>query len=88
MKVEASLVRPPVEAVSVAEPASTPVTVFVATPPVAVEEPRPLSVPLPEVLAKPTEVLLSAERRLPAASRISTVRSRVAPEARSVTPLV
>ena len=59
-----------------------PVTVFVATPAVAVSVPVPVTVPAPEALAKVTTVVLSAVTVLPAASWIVAVRTRVAPETR------
>src|SRR5207302_610235 len=71
--VEASLVKPVFEAVIVIAPTVWPVTVTEATPPLAVAVPRPLTVPAPPVLAKPTTVVLSPVSRLPAASRSSTV---------------
>ena len=43
-------------AVIVIEPASVPVTVLLATPPAAVAVPRPLTLPVPLVFAKLTEV--------------------------------
>ena len=52
-----------------------------ATPPLAVAVPRPLTVPAPAVLAKVTTVALSAVWRLPAASRSSAVRVLTEPEA-------
>ena len=48
------------EAVIVTEPASAPVTVTVATPATAVLEPSPVTVPVPEVLAKVMLIVLSA----------------------------
>src|SRR6266540_351376 len=83
-----SPVRPPAVAPIVIEPASAPVTVFVAMPAEAVAEPSPVTVPMPAVLAKVTLVVLSPVRRLPAASRTSTVRSRVEPDARFEVALV
>src|SRR4051812_10956631 len=80
VKVVLSPVSPVAEAPMGIEPARTPVTDLEATPLTAVAEPRPLTVPVPAVLAKPTEVVLSLSTRLPAASRISTVRVRLAPE--------
>ena len=80
-KVEVSLVRPDLEAVIVSEPAACPVTVSEATPLLAVAEPRPVAVPAPAVLAKPTTVVLSPVSRLPLASRTSTVSVFVEPEA-------
>src|SRR5712691_357405 len=78
----------PAPAVIVIGPASAPVTVLVATPPVAGVLPRPPTVPAPLVLVKLTEVVLSPVSRLPAASRISTVSVRPAPAARSAVELV
>ena len=60
----------------------------VATPPEEVAEPRPLTVPVPLVLLKVTDVELSVVIRLLLASRTSAVMSRVAPEARFVVALV
>ena len=54
----------------------------------AVAAPRPVTVPLPAVLAKLTEVELSPVRTLSAASRTSAVSVRPAPEARLVVALV
>ena len=87
-KVDASLVRPAFEAVTVSEPTVWPVTEREATPPVAVAVPRPLTVPAPAVLAKATTVVLSAVSRLPAASRSSAVSVFVAPEATLAVSLV
>ena len=70
------------------EPASWPLTDFEATPPAAVVAPSPVAVPAPEVWAKVTEVELSAVTRLPAASRISAVSVRAAPEERFEAELV
>ena len=50
-------------------PTSAPVTVFVATPLVAVAVPVPVTVPTPDALAKVTTVELSEVTVLPAASR-------------------
>ena len=52
--------RPVFEAVTVTAPTVWPVTVRVAMPLEAVAVPRPVTVPLPAVLAKVTTVLLSA----------------------------
>ena len=72
----------------VTEPASSPVIVFVATPPAAVALPVPLTVPAPHCCANATTVELSAVTVFPAASWIVAVRTRVAPEVRSaVEPL-
>src|SRR5207248_3057208 len=79
--VDVSLVRPDLEAVIVSEPAACTVTVSEATPLLAGAEPRPVAVPAPAVLAKPTTVVLSALSRLPLASRISTMRVFVDGEA-------
>ena len=82
------VVRPPDVASIVTEPASAPVTVFVATPADAVALPVPETVPAPDCLAKATTVELSEVTVLPAASWIVAVRSRVAPEVRlAVEPL-
>jgi hypothetical protein len=66
-------------------PARLPVTVRVATPPLAVADPRPVTDPLPAVLLNVTLALLSAPlvTGFPAASAIVAVNVRVAPEARS-----
>ncbi len=88
VKVVVSSVRPVACACSVIEPASTAVTVSVATPLTVVAEVRPVTVPVPAVFVKSTEVELSVVRRLPAASRTSAVMSRVAPEARLPVALV
>ncbi len=72
----------------VIEPARSPVTALDATPDEAVEEPRPLTVPAPAVLAKVIEVELSAVTTLLAASRTSAVKVRAAPEARLAVELV
>src|SRR6266545_1048917 len=88
VKVVESPVRPPAVTPIVIEPASAPVTVFVAMPAEAVAEPSPVTVPVPAVFANATEVELSPVSRLPAASRTSTVRSRVEPAARFEVALV
>ena len=59
-------------------------TVFVATPATAVALPVPVTLPVPDALAKATTVELSEVTVLPAASWIVAVRTRVAPEVRSV----
>ena len=59
VKVLESEARPPAEAVMVIDPATWPVTLFDATPELAVVAPSPVTVPLPAVLAKVTEVELS-----------------------------
>ena len=63
MNVVVPLVSPPAEAVMVMEPRFAPVTESDATPAAAVAEPRPVTVPVPAVLAKVTEVVLSVDRR-------------------------
>ncbi len=88
VKVVVSEVRPAAEAVIVIEPAVWPVTLFEATPDEAVAAPSPVTVPLPAVLAKLTEVALSPVRTLPAASRTSAVSVRAAPEPRLAVELV
>src|SRR6266508_4090517 len=60
----------------VIDPTDPPVTDSDATPALAVAAPSPVTVPAPEVLAKVTEVELSALTRLPAASRTSAVSVR------------
>ena len=77
------VVSPAAVASIVTEPARTPVIVLVATPPVAVALPAPLTVPAPDAVAKATTVELSEVTVFPAASWIVAVRVRVAPEARS-----
>ena len=61
---------PVAEAVIVTEPATLPVTVKVATPATAVLEPRPVTLPVPEVFPNVTLSVLSApvEIVLPAVS--------------------
>ena len=82
--------EPVADAVIVIEPAWLPVTVSVATPADAVADPRPVTVPVPPVLAK---IILSAlsepeVTRLLFASSIVAVSCRVAPAAKStVEPL-
>src|SRR6266545_1162420 len=88
VKVVVPLVSELALAVIVIEPASAPVTVFVAMPAEAVAAPSPVTVPVPAVLAKVTLVVLSPVRRLPAASRTSAVRSRFEPDARFEVALV
>ena len=78
------VVRPLEVASIVTEPASAPVIVFVATPPVAVALPVPVTVPAPDALVKATTVLLSEVTVLPAASWIVAVSTRVAPDVRLV----
>ena len=87
-KVDVSLVRPVLEAVIVSAPAVWPVTVREATPELAVAVPRPVTVPVPAVLAKVTTVVLSPVSRLPFASRISAVSDLVEPDATLVALLV
>ena len=60
-------------AANVIEPASTPVTVFVATPDAAVDVPSPETVPAPAVFANVTTVELSLVTVLPFASLIVAV---------------
>ncbi len=76
------VVRPLAVACMVTVPARAPVTVFVATPELAVAAPVPVTVPVPEALVKLTEVVLSPVTTLPAASLIVAVSSRVEPEVR------
>ncbi len=76
------VVRPEAVACMVTVPARAPVTVFVATPELAVAAPVPVTVPVPEALVKLTEVVLSPVTTLPAASLIVAVRSLVEPEVR------
>ena len=78
------VVSPAAVASIVTEPASAPVTVFVATPATAVSLPVPVTVPAPDALAKATTVELSEVTVLPAASWIVAVSTRVAPEVRLV----
>ena len=78
------VVRPAAVASIVTEPTSWPVIVLVATPPDAVALPVPVRVPAPDALVKATTVVLSDVIVLPAASLIVAVRTRLAPEARSV----
>ena len=78
------VVRPAAVACMITAPASTPVTVFVATPLAAVAVPVPLTVPAPDALVNATTVELSLVTVLPAASWIVAVRTRVAPEVRLV----
>jgi hypothetical protein len=61
------------------------VTVLAAMPPEAVDAPRPVTEPLPEVCANVTAVELSEATRLSLASRTSTVSDLVAPEVRDAT---
>ena len=75
-------------AVIVIEPASLPVTACDATPPDAVAVPSPSTLPAPPVFVNVTVVELSPVSRLPAASRISAVRPRFVPAARSAVELV
>ena len=88
MNVVAAFVRDVAEAVIVIGPASAPVTDVVATPPEAVAEPSPLTVPVPAVFANVTLVVLSLVSTFPNASRTSTVRFRAAPDARLPVELV
>ena len=89
VRLSESGVRSGAEAVTVTEPASSPLTVLVATPAEAVEPPRPESEPLPAVWAKVTVVVLSVAIVLPAASWMVAVRTRLAPELRlAVEPLI
>src|SRR5258706_14360895 len=83
-----NVVESPARLVAVApiviDPASCPVTVLVAIPLEAVALPNPVTVPVPAVLAKVTEVLLSVVTTFWFASRTSTVSARVAPDVRLV----
>jgi hypothetical protein len=88
VKVVVSSVRPVAWACSVIEPARMPVTVSAAVPLTAVADPSPLTVPVPLVLLKETEVELSVVIRLLLVSRISAVTLRVAPAARFAAALV
>src|SRR5262249_23522168 len=74
------------DAPMVIEPGAAPVTVIVAMPPDAVLEPRPVTVPVPPVVAKVTLAVLPAPVVivLPAASWIVAVNTRVLPAVRSV----
>jgi hypothetical protein len=74
-------VSPDADAVIVTTPAVAPVTVFDATPPEAVAVPAPVTEPAPAVCPKVTMVELSAVSRLLFASRTSTVKDFVAPDA-------
>ena len=78
------VVSPAAVASIVTGPARAPVIVLVATPLVAVALPVPVTVPAPEALANVTTVVLSPVATLPAASRSVAVRTRLAPEVRSV----
>ncbi len=80
--------RPVAVAPIVIAPATAPVTLSCATPFEVAAAPRPVTVPAPALLAKLIERPLSPGTRLPAASRTSAVRVRVAPEARSAVELV
>ena len=88
VNVVVSEVRPLADAVSVTEPAVTPVTVLEAVPEEAVAEPVPLTEPEPVVCEKLTEVELSVETRLLFSSRISAVIARVPPELKLAVELV
>ena len=88
MKVVVPNVSELADAVIVIEPARPPLTLLEATPPAAVTEPSPVTVPAPFVFANVTTVELSPVTRLPPASRISTVSARVFPEVRSPVELV
>ena len=83
VKLRLSETRPVAVPSSVIEPASTPVTVFEATPAAAVSVPRPETVPAPEALANVITVELSFVIGLPAMSRTVAVTTRVAPDVRS-----
>ncbi len=73
---------------TVTVPASTPVTVFVATPEETVTAPpAPLIVPVPPVWLNVTLVELSFNTVRPPASSIVAVITRVAPEVRLPTAL-
>ena len=76
------VVSPAAVASIVTGPTRAPVIVLVATPPVTVALPVPLTVPAPEAFAKAITVALSEVTVLPAASMIVAVRRRVAPEVR------
>src|SRR4051794_20883177 len=78
--------RAPEDAVIVIEPASWPTIVTEATPAVEAFEPRPETVPAPDVFVKVTGETAAA--RLPAGSRSSTVRVRADPEASALLALV
>ncbi len=80
VKVVVPEVRPAAEAVIVIEPAVCPVTALEAMPLAAVAAPSPVTVPVPAVFAKVTEVVLSPVRTLLAASRTSAVSVRAPPE--------
>ncbi len=76
------VVRPLAVACMVTEPATPPVTVFVATPFEAVSDPVPVTLPAPEAWPNETTVELSEVTVLPAASCTVAVNRRVEPEAR------
>ena len=65
-------------------PTRAPVIVLVATPAVTVAVPVPVTLPVPDCLAKLTTVVLSEVTVFPAVSWIVAVRTRVAPEVRVV----
>src|SRR5207244_13138834 len=82
--------EPVAEAVIVIEPGAFPVIVSVATPADAVADPRPVTVPVPALLANVTLRELSAPvvKVLPLTSWIVAVRTRVVPAVKSaVEPL-
>jgi len=74
-------VSAPEVAVTVTEPATAPVTIFVAMPLAAVAVPPPVIVPPPDVCAKVTTVELSDVTMLPFASSTAAVSVFVEPEA-------
>ena len=82
MKVVVPVVRTPAEAVIVIEPASDAGDGLGGDAGRGGAVPGPVTVPVPLVLAKVTEVALSAVRTLLLASRTSAVTSRVVPEVR------
>jgi hypothetical protein len=71
------------EPANVTEPASAPVTVFVATPLDAIAVPKPVTTPVPAVFANVTDVELSLVTVFPAASLIVAVNPRVDPDTKS-----
>ena len=83
-KLSVSVVRPAEVASMLTVPTSAPVTVLVATPAEAVAVPVPVTVPSPPAWSKSTTVVLSEVTVLPAASFRVAVRTRVAPEVRSL----
>ncbi len=88
VKVVVPEVKLAADAVIVIEPAVWPVTALEAIPLAAVAAPSPVTVPVPAVFAKVTEVVLSPVRTLLAASRTSAVKVRAPPELRLVVELV